>query len=346
MKKIYIIIIIILTLGIIGQFIYFNLNKKEGITTSDNLNESYEYIKAGNLIDKDTGNEIEISNKDNVIYPRGTTEIYKKYNGTVPMEKMEQILYNFLNTDIPQIQNYTANKTSDEIQKIYEDNEEKINDMCIYSADEFEKISDQINKLGFDDTFIYSKCYAYEDTYKEIDKYARFKITIIFKNNSSLDFMVYLTTVSNEKSVKISNYEAMDVVYDKYNGDISEDEVITKLNKFIESDIKTIKDETIKISGNKRLQYYDLNKDTVQDMLIYSAEDFKNVSIQIENISWNKNPQYVSREVETDTIKTESNYLTFKMNLKYSTNQEISLKIYIAMSINTEPNIKIATDIK
>lgn len=340
MKKFLIILITLSIILLIGQNIYYNTNKKENIVIASNNTSTENHT----ILTDENGNDIDIDAPTKTIYARGTTTIYKSYNGLVPMEKLQSELYIFLYDVIPQIRNLTQSKTTEQISKIYYENQDTFNQMQIYSEEDFEYIATELESIGYDrSTYIYSYAEADTDSYITLsDNYIQFNVTINFKNNAKIYFTIKLSTNGNNtKSIKYCAYDVLSLVYKKYKGQVEENHLKTAIQTLINS-VESIYGATTGISNNKRLQYFDLHKDDVKSIGIYSNEDFLKVSNQVNNMDWTNNLKFVSYSVDLSNYKEENGYASFILKLNYDNNQSMSVILYLAQNITTDPNIKIS----
>ena len=101
MKKVLISIIIILTILLIGQGIYYSLDIKE-----ENINESRENSISNTMRIFNDVNTVE--KIENVIVPDGMDEFIKKYSGSQKIIPLEKNFYEFIYTTVPNITNDNA----------------------------------------------------------------------------------------------------------------------------------------------------------------------------------------------------------------------------------------------
>ena len=130
-------------------------------------------------------------------------------------------------------------------------------------------------------------------------------------------------------------------VVERYNNNesISSEELREKLEKFVKEDVKTINTITTMKSINYKLQYYDEHTEEINNMGIYSAEDFSEIAKQINLLDNNDN--YESSEIDTSSYEqTEDGYTKFKVILTYESKRTIELYINLANNETTQPNIK------
>ena len=74
-------------------------------------------------------------------------------------------------------------------------------------------------------------------------------------------------------------------------------------------------------------------------MNIYSGEDFYNVYTQVIKISWKKNPEFINYKIDMTEYKEQSNYAIVPLIINYSTNQSITLKLYLATNATQQQTI-------
>ena len=122
MKKVLISIIIILTILLIGQGIYYSLDIKE-----ENINESRENSISNTMRIFNDVNTVE--KIENVIVPDGMDEFIKKYSGSQKIIPLEKNFYEFIYTTVPNIYGTTIKLSNNKIAQLYDLNKEKINNI-------------------------------------------------------------------------------------------------------------------------------------------------------------------------------------------------------------------------
>ena len=86
-----------------------------------------------------------------------------------------------------------------------------------------------------------------------------------------------------------------------------------------------------------------MNKDEINKMGIYNAEDYHEISRQINSIG--SAGKYKDSKIDTYSFKqTEDGYIKFKVILNYEDNKTINLYMYLANKESTTPNIKISAN--
>lgn len=146
MKKFLISIIVILVFVLIGQLVYFN--KKP--TTNTNIQNEIVTKKLANYLDpeKEQANSTsEMTVKDTII-PINMANLSQQYNGDTKLMLLERLLYNFINKDVKNIYNMTTGKSKNQILQTYDLNKQEINNMNIYSKEDFSVIASQIFNIG------------------------------------------------------------------------------------------------------------------------------------------------------------------------------------------------------
>lgn len=125
-------------------------------------------------------------------------------------------------------------------------------------------------------------------------------------------------------------------------GIISSEELRQAIEKFITEDVKTIHKQTTNRSNNYKTQYYDEHTEEINNMGIYSADDYKKISVQINLL--NSNDKYKSSEIDTSSYaQTSDGYTRLKVTLTYTSNKKVKLYVYLANKESTMPNIKFSS---
>ena len=89
------------------------------------------------------------------------------------------------------------------------------------------------------------------------------------------------------------------------------------------------KTRQVRGAKNQILQYFDLNKDNISEMNIYTADDYYKIYTQIVKLSWKKNPEFMYYTINMDTYSKQGNYDTIQLTLNYSNSQSMVLKLYL-----------------
>lgn len=322
-NKLTITIIIILTLTIFGQLIYFKIKEK---------NESQK-------ID----NQIEIDKIDLDIYR--IREFLEVYNGELSDEEIKGMLTSFVVNTIPEIQEYTNYKTSAEIEDYYNSNIEAINDMGIDNVEDYLLISEQINNIIRDNTtsLIDVRVNAIANPNQKIGYYS-FELILNCSNSKKMSFIcdVSLNKTQEKAMIYHSNNE-LATIYTKPNIMANKRETLDMINNFV-NNIKNVCVNNQLRGENYQAQYYDKNTANLNKMGIYSAEDMKSILLKYSNnISWNNNEQLNYYTIDLNSLKEEENYTTFKVSLVYDYIEQVELTIEFSKKENVIPSVRIST---
>lgn len=200
MKKFIIIIIIVLGITLIGQLIYYNFFKEK---VNENTLNSLENITVNTQnLAKDFSNEISTNKIEEVVVPEGIANFSVKYNGNLEIKEMQKKLYKFVNSYSKTIHNATTGKSISHILQYYDLHTQEINEMGIYSSEDYLNIARQINLLNQSDKYKSSKIDM--DSYEEtLDGYIKVQVILIYESNNTIKLTVYLandvTTLPNIK---------------------------------------------------------------------------------------------------------------------------------------------------
>lgn len=198
MKRFLICIIIILLILLIGQVIFFNSKSNTKISEENIIINSTENTNSSNM----TTNELEDTNnmqKQDIIIPSGINLIMERYKGNVDENYLEQEFYKFINTNVKQIYNLTTRKSINKILQIYDLNTDEINNMHIYSSNDFLKIATQTYRVANISGVKYSTSIVAMSSYNEDENgYSTFSVTFNYSNDDAIKLKVYL---ANRESI-------------------------------------------------------------------------------------------------------------------------------------------------
>lgn len=208
MKKIVIVIIVILSLLLVFQLAYYNFTKKGNNKTGANSigNQTIGTSEDNNvLINVNNTNNLEetMQKQENVIVPSGITSLASEYTGELKLITIEKELYNFVYNNVRKINEQTNWKSINYILQYYDLHTNDINEMGIYSAEEYRKIASQINKLDKYDTYERSSIEAnsIENTQ---DGYIKFNVSLIYTSGKEIVLNMYLA--NNEETMPNVKY--------------------------------------------------------------------------------------------------------------------------------------------
>ena len=208
MKKIVIVIIVILSLLLVFQLAYYNFTKRENNKTGANSigNQTISTSEDNNvLINVNNTNNLEetMQKQENVIVPSGITSLASEYTGELKLITIEKELYNFVYNNVRKINEQTNWKSINYILQYYDLHTNDINEMGIYSAEEYRKIASQINKLDKYDTYERSSIEAnsIENTQ---DGYIKFNVSLIYTSGKEIVLNMYLA--NNEETMPNVKY--------------------------------------------------------------------------------------------------------------------------------------------
>lgn len=187
MKKFLTSLIIILFILLIVQLAYFNIKKQ----TSENLiqisqnNQNFEQNQT-NVYEEEKINE-------NIIEINGLEEIMSQYSEKETINLIEKEIYTFANTDLPKIYNMTTGKSNNKILQMYDIETETINEMNIYSGEDFLGIVAQIFMVGNVKKVKCTSCSVEENSYNSNDNgYTSFNIILEFDSSNIINLKIYI----------------------------------------------------------------------------------------------------------------------------------------------------------
>ncbi len=159
-------------------------------------------------------------------------------------------------------------------------------------------------------------------------------------NENVIDgYFVFNLITQPEGYVEPDNYYLIDRMY---LGNVDTEVIRQKIEQFIKEDVEEIGSLTTLKSENYKLQYYDTHTEEINNMGIYSAEDFSAISRQINLLALND--QYESSTIDrTDWTETDDGYTRLKIIFTYESGKDLELYVYIANDSTTQPNIKFSS---
>ena len=201
MKKILTSLIIILFILLIVQLAYFNIKKQ----TNENLIQVSQ--KNQNLEQNQTNIYEEEKVNENIIEINGLEEIMSQYSGKETINLIEEEIYTFANTDLPKIYNMTTGKSNNKILKVYDLETETINEMNIYSGEDFLGIVAQIFMVGNVKKVKCTSCNVEENSYNLNDNgYTSFNIILEFDSSNNIKLKIYIANeITTNPSLKFGN---------------------------------------------------------------------------------------------------------------------------------------------
>ena len=184
---------------------------------------------------------------------------------------------------------------------------------------------------------------SYENIDVKATKSERYVIfEVIDGNNNYFKFTVYPNYTEFYVKLKQDSTKGQYfTIYNDYDGDVSNEDISVFMDGFINNSIKQIKNSTSGLSHNKIRKYYADNTQYVNDMVIYSADDFLNLSNQIVGMRWSKGIEYI--EYIINGKKEDEGYVIYDLTLQYTQEAQIKMYLCIAKDSNTNPKIKIET---
>lgn len=201
MKKFLTSLIIILFILLIVQLAYFNIKKQ----TNENLIQVSQ--KNQNLEQNQTNIYEEEKVNENIIEINGLEEIMSQYSGKETINLIEEEIYTFANTDLPKIYNMTTGKSNNKILQVYDLETETINEMNIYSGEDFLGIVAQIFMVGNVKKVKCTSCSVEENSYNLNDNgYTSFNIILEFDSSNIIKLKIYIANeITTNPSLKFGN---------------------------------------------------------------------------------------------------------------------------------------------
>ena len=368
MKKItFVYIVIILVVLMVIQIIIFNLiNKKENnvinsnkdTSTSDDLTTYKIYpINTFEVFDVYKG-PIKLSDFEGIIYQMIYANIPWINNRNSKMSVKEIGDYYSQNTKwINAMYIYSSDDLyliAQQINNVYKD----IVPMFDYVKIDEKSIKDENGYCSFDIYIYFSnnqtislKMYLTDEQPANNNVATNIVNTADSANNNASTNMVNsnATIDTANKIVDLSSYHKPIIIED--NSGVQKlykvtNEGFNRANalEIIESIIdkaEQIKKDTAGYSINKEKQYYDLHKEDLNELGIYSSDDFVEFIGSVKKISWNDQDKITGYSIDTSSLITGTDYTTADLYINYGNIERIALKISVSNKINIVPQIRI-----
>ena len=275
-------------------------------------------------------------------YIDGIEEFYKANQVAVSKDELQRVLYNFTNSTIKDMLTKLKGKKTDEIKEIYK--KEKQSDINIYSDEIYIKIWNQIKQSEMKETSeISSSILSYNKILKQSD-YIEVPYEIILTKNRRLYFLIQIP-IKDNASISINDYDVIvETLKRIYVGAALPKGLAEKITNFTQS-IKTIEEALDRKSNNKRLEYYDNNKESMLNMGINNEEDFQKILKKIYSISWSNNVTVtditISKQNENQNSK---DYQELTLFISTSSNKTMKFTLKLSMTEAIQPNVIISAE--
>lgn len=158
------------------------------------------------------------------------------------------------------------------------------------------------------------------------------------ENDFSQSNEIYQEQNNQEEKIEVSG---LDEIINKYDGKISTETIKDELIKFTDINMQKIYTMTSGKSNNKILQIYDLQTEDINEMNIYSGEDFLGITAQIFVVGNIQKVKCTNYSIDKESINFDDNgYTSFITILKFDSSKEIRLKVYLTNSEDIIPTLK------
>ena len=331
-KKIIFIIFVFILLSININILRIHILRKSLRETNLKI-EQYIKEKTSTTLD-----DIKIKSK----YIDGIEEFYKANQVAVSKDELQRTLYNFTNSTIKDMLTKLKGKKNDEIKEIYK--KEKQSDINIYSDEIYIKIWNQIKQSEMKETSeISSSILSYNKILKQSD-YIEVPYEIILTKNRRLYFLIQIP-IKDNASISINDYDVIvETLKRIYVGAALPKGLAEKIANFTQS-IKTIEETLDRKSNNKRLEYYDNNKESMLNMGINNEEDFQKILKKIYSINWSNNVTVtditISKQNENQNSK---DYQELTLFISTSSNKTMKFTLKLSMTEAIQPNVIISAE--
>ena len=292
-------------------------------------NYSYLFIKEDTTMPDDT---------EFTLTPQNFNLVVKKYNGVLDRKNITKELYTFIKKDVLEIYTCTKDLTDDGLERYSVDNLERIKVYNIYSSEEFIKIAEKIrlinpieNKLNTTEVDL--------DNCEDNENYLSFILRCYYNKRSEQEYLVLL--YKNEEKIEFRDYNQLNKMYENYKGKASKEEatkILDNLRDFNIYNLHLFTKDTL--NDNSILQFYDLNKSTINNIGIKTEQDYLDIAIMFIKQVWRDFSAVYYYTVDSNSFEEEENYYTAKVTFYFNSGRTISLKLCLANN-EEEPQIKI-----
>ena len=275
-------------------------------------------------------------------YIDGIEEFYKVNQVAVSKDELQRTLYNFTNSTIKDMLTKFKGKKTDEIKEIYK--KEKQSDINIYSDEIYIKIWNQIKQSEMKETSeISSSILSYNKILKQSD-YIEVPYEIILTKNRRLYFLIQIP-IKDNASISINDYDVIvETLKRIYVGAALPKGLAEKITNFTQS-IKKIEETLDRKSNNKRLEYYDNNKESMLNMGINNEEDFQKILKKIYSINWSNNVTVTDTTISKQNENQNSkDYQELTLFISTSSNKTMKFTLKLSMTEAIQPNVIISAE--
>lgn len=175
------------------------------------------------------------------------------------------------------------------------------------------------------------------------------KIIILILILSLISFVILLyinIKMDKEKNKeRDSEYVRLEVVYPmkisefskEYGGNVSDEYILEKITEFIYYIVDN-KLEIDNLNENQIAEKYEANQENLNNMGIESAEDYKDIIVEIQKLN-KGSTEYSYSEFQIDTIKRANGKTTIDLEVKFTNSKPIYFNIAINNDIDQDNKI-------
>ena len=221
---------------------------------------------------------------------------------------------------------------------------EKQSDINIYSDEIYIKIWNQIKQLEMKETSeILSYTFDFSKALQQ-SNYIEVPYEVNLTKNRRLYFLIQIP-IKDNASISINDYDVIvETLKRIYVGAALPKGLAEKIANFTQS-IKTIEETLDRKSNNKRLEYYDNNKESMLNMGINNEEDFQKILKKIYSINWSNNVTVtdinISKQNENQNSK---DYQELTLFISTSSNKTMKFTLKLSMTEAIQPNVIISAE--
>lgn len=320
-EKKYGLIVIILIIVLIVQLIYYrsNANKTKKALTDNNS-------KVENLSDKIIIENIDIALSD--------------YYGKVTKEKLQESISLLALKTIEEIGNETREKTTQEIEKYYNENKAMISSKEIATKEDYVSIAEEINNFAPKGNliFIKSRLQKSNENEEEDNEFYKLNLALEYDKGITLNLKCYLS--NNNNVIEYLSNSQVEELYKIYKGSVTKKELYSTINEF-KNNVKWIRENTKMVSINNQLRFYNDNQDKFKTMGINNSEDFINISTLMSNtVEWKNNTELNYYYIPLESFENNGDNSSVEIDYVYDFIEQLKLKIELTNGEKQQEKIR------
>ena len=296
----------------------------------------HRYKIQSNKENKSTNIIPETSNWTDSIVIENMDEALSDYNGTQSKEVIRDNINQLIISTIPEIKKVTNDKTIMEDIDYYNNNKSLIQKNGITTQEDFISISQEIKNYSNNEALIFKDAKLNKDEELEPNKYKMY-LDLEYDRNTTLHFVCLLSQDTNE--ITYTSNSDVEKLFSKYSGNVTQIEFYNVINN-LKDNARWIHDNTKLTSINSQRQFFEENKDKLNEMGIHNVDDFINISMQVSNnVEWSNNSDISCYNIDLESFEKVKDYDCVKVSFVYGYMEELILEVYLSSNESIQPTI-------